>query len=81
MLAGCSVVGISSQNVHGMTIAGSRYVYNTYSQNDKASMQHVRKDNWNKWQGYSFYTSDAFIEKCVTITFALNMQPVAGLSW
>ncbi|CAE7452320.1 unnamed protein product, partial [Symbiodinium pilosum] len=36
------------------------------------------KDNWNKWQGYSFYTSDAFIEKCVTITFALNMQPVVA---
>ncbi|CAE7310113.1 unnamed protein product [Symbiodinium natans] len=36
------------------------------------------KDNWNKWQGYSFYTSDIAIEKCVTVTFALNMQPVVA---
>ncbi|CAE7322860.1 unnamed protein product, partial [Symbiodinium sp. CCMP2456] len=34
------------------------------------------KDNWDKWQGYSFYTSDMQIEKCVTVTFQLNMQPV-----
>ncbi|CAE7919632.1 unnamed protein product, partial [Symbiodinium sp. KB8] len=36
------------------------------------------KDNWDKWQGYSFYTSDVHIEKCVTVTFQLNMQPVPG---
>ena len=36
------------------------------------------KDNWDKWQGYSFYTSDVHIEKCVTVTFQLNMQPVVA---
>ncbi|CAE7701192.1 unnamed protein product, partial [Symbiodinium pilosum] len=34
------------------------------------------KDHWNKWQGYSFYTSDAAIEKCVTVSFSFSAQPV-----
>ncbi|CAE7876368.1 P4H4 [Symbiodinium necroappetens] len=36
------------------------------------------KDHWDKWQGYSFYSVDTSIEKCLTVTFALNMQPVAA---
>ena len=36
------------------------------------------KDNWEKWQGYSFYTSDMQIERCVTVSFKLNMQPVVA---
>ncbi|CAE7259948.1 unnamed protein product [Symbiodinium sp. CCMP2456] len=34
------------------------------------------KKNWDKWQGYSFYTSELSIEKCVTVTYALTLQPV-----
>mmetsp|Transcript_52947 Transcript_52947/g.118783 ORF Transcript_52947/g.118783 Transcript_52947/m.118783 type:complete len:927 (+) Transcript_52947:279-3059(+) len=34
------------------------------------------KDNWDKWQGYSFYTWEMSIEKCVTVTYSLGMQPV-----
>ena len=34
------------------------------------------KDNWDKWQGYSFYTWEMSIEKCVTVTYSLAMQPV-----
>ncbi|CAJ1441752.1 unnamed protein product [Effrenium voratum] len=34
------------------------------------------KDNWDKWQGYSFYTWEMSIEKCVTVTYSLSMQPV-----
>ncbi|CAE7771562.1 unnamed protein product, partial [Symbiodinium sp. CCMP2456] len=37
------------------------------------------KDNVNKWQGYSFYTSSLAIEKCVTVTFQLGLQPVVAL--
>ncbi|CAE7725901.1 unnamed protein product [Symbiodinium necroappetens] len=37
------------------------------------------KDHWDKWQGYSFYSVDTSIEKCLTVTFALNMQPVASM--
>ncbi|CAJ1432416.1 unnamed protein product [Effrenium voratum] len=36
------------------------------------------KDNWNKWQGYSFYTATLPIEKCLTITFSMGMQPVVA---
>ena len=36
------------------------------------------KDNWNKWQGYTFYTQPSAIEKCVTVTFSLGMQPVVA---
>ncbi|CAE7340122.1 unnamed protein product [Symbiodinium sp. CCMP2592] len=42
------------------------------------------KDNWNKWQGYSFYTGSAAVEKCLSVTFKIDIQPVvafvAGLS-
>ncbi|CAE7886089.1 unnamed protein product [Symbiodinium microadriaticum] len=42
------------------------------------------KDNWNKWQGYSFYTGTAAVEKCLSVTFKIDIQPVvafvAGLS-
>ncbi|CAE7590253.1 unnamed protein product [Symbiodinium natans] len=34
------------------------------------------KDHWDKWQGYSFYTWEMSIEKCVTVSYALSMQPV-----
>ena len=34
------------------------------------------KANWDRWQGYSFYTWEMSIEKCVTVTFSLGMQPV-----
>ena len=36
------------------------------------------KDHWDKWQGYSFYSVDFSIEKCLTVTFQLNMQPVVA---
>ncbi|CAE7263000.1 unnamed protein product, partial [Symbiodinium sp. KB8] len=36
------------------------------------------KDHWDKWQGYSFYSVDASIEKCLTVTFSLSMQPVVA---
>ncbi|CAE7829158.1 unnamed protein product, partial [Symbiodinium sp. KB8] len=36
------------------------------------------KDNWNRWQGYTFYTQPQAIEKCVTVTFSLGMQPVVA---
>ena len=32
------------------------------------------KANWNKWQGYSFYTWEMSIEKCVTVTYSLGMR-------
>ncbi|CAE7899170.1 hypothetical protein AK812_SmicGene17375 [Symbiodinium microadriaticum] len=42
------------------------------------------KDNWNKWQGYSFYTGTAAVEKCLSVTFKIDIQPVvafiAGIS-
>ncbi|CAE7801647.1 unnamed protein product, partial [Symbiodinium sp. CCMP2456] len=42
------------------------------------------KDNWNKWQGYSFYTGTTYVEKCLSVTFKIDIQPVvafvAGLS-
>ena len=34
------------------------------------------KDHWNKWQGYSFYSWEMSIEKCVTVSFSLSAQPV-----
>ena len=34
--------------------------------------------NWDKWQGYTFYTASSNIEKCVTVTFAVGLQPVAA---
>eukprot|EP00439_Symbiodinium_sp_Y106_P049218 s639_g6.t1 len=34
------------------------------------------KRNWDKWQGYSFYTGSLAIERCVTVTYAINVQPV-----
>ena len=37
------------------------------------------KDHWDKWQGYSFYSVDTSIEKCLTVTLALNMQPVTAV--
>jgi len=36
------------------------------------------KDNWNRWQGYTFYTQPSAVEKCVTVTFNLGMQPVVA---
>ena len=36
------------------------------------------KDNVNKWQGYSFYLGQQAIEKCVTVTFRIGMQPVVS---
>ncbi|OLP90026.1 hypothetical protein AK812_SmicGene28439 [Symbiodinium microadriaticum] len=36
------------------------------------------KKNWDKWQGYSFYTAEAAIEKCVTVSFSISIQPVAA---
>ncbi|CAE7843573.1 unnamed protein product, partial [Symbiodinium microadriaticum] len=41
---------------------------------DNAWMQ----QNWDKWQGYTFYTTRSNIEKCVTVTFELGLQPVAA---
>ena len=42
------------------------------------------KENWDKWQGYSFYTARTDIEKCISVSFAISIQPVvafvAGLS-
>ncbi|CAE7388839.1 unnamed protein product, partial [Symbiodinium microadriaticum] len=32
--------------------------------------------NWNKWQGYTFYSWEMPLEKCVTVTYSLSMQPV-----
>ena len=34
------------------------------------------KANWDKWQGYSFYTWEMSVEKCVSVTYSLGMQPV-----
>ncbi|OLQ01651.1 hypothetical protein AK812_SmicGene15575 [Symbiodinium microadriaticum] len=43
------------------------------------------KDHWDKWQGYSFYVWEMAIEKCVTVTFSLGLQPalafVGGMSF
>ncbi|CAE7700854.1 unnamed protein product [Symbiodinium sp. CCMP2592] len=36
------------------------------------------QQNWDKWQGYTFYTSRSNIEKCLTVTFAMGLQPVAA---
>ncbi|CAE7019266.1 unnamed protein product [Symbiodinium sp. KB8] len=37
------------------------------------------KDNADKWQGYSFYSTDLHIDECLTITYSVNIQPVAAL--
>ena len=34
--------------------------------------------NWDKWQGYTFYTSRSNIEKCLTVTFSMGVQPVVA---
>ncbi|CAE7471577.1 unnamed protein product, partial [Symbiodinium pilosum] len=34
------------------------------------------KKNWDKWQGYTFYSWEVPLEKCVTVTYSLSMQPV-----
>ncbi|CAE7256975.1 unnamed protein product [Symbiodinium sp. CCMP2592] len=36
------------------------------------------KRNWNKWQGYSFYTGESAIERCMTVTYGINVQPVVA---
>eukprot|EP00439_Symbiodinium_sp_Y106_P083978 s846_g24.t1 len=36
------------------------------------------KRNWDKWQGYTFYTSKSNIEKCLTVGFAFSVQPVVA---
>ena len=34
------------------------------------------KDHVNQWTGYSFYTWEMAIEKCITVSYSLSMQPV-----
>jgi len=34
------------------------------------------KDNPGKWEGYSFYTYESVIEKCVAISYSMSAQPV-----
>ncbi|CAE7349703.1 unnamed protein product [Symbiodinium sp. CCMP2592] len=34
------------------------------------------KANPSKWEGYSFYTANLAIEKCLTVTYKMNAQPV-----
>jgi len=34
------------------------------------------KSNPTKWEGYAFYTSELAIEKCLTVTYKMNAQPV-----
>ena len=34
--------------------------------------------NWDKWQGYTFYTARSNIEKCLTVTFSMGVQPVVA---
>ncbi|CAE7703906.1 unnamed protein product, partial [Symbiodinium necroappetens] len=36
------------------------------------------KRNWDKWQGYSFYVGESAIEKCMTVTYGINVQPVVA---
>ncbi|CAE7779426.1 unnamed protein product [Symbiodinium microadriaticum] len=36
------------------------------------------KRNWDKWQGYSFYMGESAIEKCMTVTYGINVQPVVA---
>ncbi|CAE7256971.1 unnamed protein product [Symbiodinium sp. CCMP2592] len=36
------------------------------------------KRNWNKWQGYSFYMGESAIERCMTVTYGINVQPVVA---
>ncbi|CAE7654636.1 unnamed protein product [Symbiodinium sp. CCMP2592] len=36
------------------------------------------KRNWNKWQGFSFYTGESAIERCMTVTYGINVQPVVA---
>ncbi|CAE7279738.1 carA2 [Symbiodinium pilosum] len=43
------------------------------------------KDNPDKWEGYSFYTYESVIEKCVAISYSMSVQPtlafVGGLEF
>ena len=43
------------------------------------------EENWNKWQGFSFYTAKTAVEKCLTVKFSVSLQPVlsfiGGLSF
>jgi len=34
------------------------------------------KDNYGKWEGYSFYRYESNVEKCVNLAFSLAVQPV-----
>lgn len=34
------------------------------------------KDNPGKWEGYSFYTYESVIEKCVAVSYTMSAQPV-----
>ncbi|CAE7797201.1 unnamed protein product [Symbiodinium sp. CCMP2592] len=36
------------------------------------------KKNWDKWQGYAFYTSEKAIESCVTVSYGISVQPVVA---
>ncbi|CAE7286887.1 unnamed protein product [Symbiodinium necroappetens] len=35
-------------------------------------------ENWNKWQGYSFYTGGTPVEKCLKVTFSLKIEAVVA---
>jgi len=37
------------------------------------------KDHWDRWQGFSFYSSPLPIDKCITVSFQWGMQPVVGV--
>ena len=34
------------------------------------------KQNPGKWEGYSFYTWEAPVERCTTVVYSLSLQPV-----
>ena len=36
------------------------------------------QENWNKWQGYSFYAGEVGIEKCLNVAFKMSLQPVVA---
>ena len=35
------------------------------------------QENPDKWEGYSFYTWESAIEKCVTVSYSMSTQPVS----
>ena len=36
------------------------------------------QENWNKWQGYSFYTGGTAVEKCLKVTFYVKIEAVVA---